>query len=63
VRIAIVHDWLTGMRGGEKVLSLLCRMFPAADLLTLIHRPGSCDSHIERMNTYSSGAKCARGDA
>jgi len=54
VRIAIVHDWLTGMRGGEKVLSLLCRMFPAADLLTLIHRPGSCDSDIERMNIRTS---------
>ena len=54
MRIAIVHDWLTGMRGGEKVLSLLCRMFPSADLLTLIHRPGSCDAHIERMNIRTS---------
>ena len=24
-RVALVHDWLTGMRGGEKVLEVLCR--------------------------------------
>lgn len=36
MRIAIVHDWLTGMRGGEKVLLELCRMFPEAELFTLV---------------------------
>jgi glycosyltransferase involved in cell wall biosynthesis len=54
MRIAIVHDWLTGMRGGEKVLSLLCRLFPQADLLTLIRVPGVCDQHIERMRIITS---------
>jgi len=49
MRIALVHDWLTGMRGGEKVLSLLCRLLPRADLYTLIHVPGSCDRRIEAM--------------
>ncbi|MHC4561157.1 MAG: glycosyltransferase [Planctomycetota bacterium] len=48
MRIALVHDWLTGMRGGEKVLSLLCGLVPGADILTLIHVPGSCDDAIER---------------
>ncbi|MFB3891575.1 MAG: glycosyltransferase [Phycisphaerae bacterium] len=42
IRVALVHDWLTGMRGGEKVLACLCRMFPDADIFTLIHRPGAC---------------------
>ena len=36
----LVHDWLTGMRGGEKVLESLCRIFPDADLLTLVHVRG-----------------------
>ena len=27
-RVALVHDWLTGMRGGEKVLEMLCRAYP-----------------------------------
>ncbi len=33
-RVAIVHYWLVGMRGGERVLEALCRMFPQADLFT-----------------------------
>ena len=35
-KVVIVHDWLTGMRGGEKVLESICRIFPSADLLTLV---------------------------
>jgi glycosyltransferase involved in cell wall biosynthesis len=47
MRVALVHDWLTGMRGGEKVLERLCEMFPAAELFTLIHLPGSVSPLIE----------------
>jgi glycosyltransferase involved in cell wall biosynthesis len=54
VRIAIVHDWLTGMRGGEKVLSLLCGLMPNADLFTLFRVPGACDARIERMRIRTS---------
>ena len=54
MRIALVHDWLTGMRGGEKVLSLLCGLLPEADVLTLVHVRGSCDRRIERMRIRTS---------
>jgi len=54
MRIAIVHDWLTGMRGGEKVLSLLCGLMPNADLFTLIRVPGACDARIEGMRIRTS---------
>ena len=37
-RIAFVHDWLTGMRGGEKVLDALCERFPQAEVFTLRSR-------------------------
>ena len=37
MRVALVHDWLTGMRGGEKVLLSLARLFPRATLHTLLH--------------------------
>jgi glycosyltransferase involved in cell wall biosynthesis len=43
-----VHDWLTGMRGGEKVLEALCEMLPGADIFTLVHRKGSVSPTIER---------------
>ncbi len=48
LRVALVHDWLTGMRGGEKCLEVLCRAFPDATLHTLIHRRGSLSPAIER---------------
>lgn len=48
MKVALVHDWLTGMRGGEKVLEVLCEIFPDADLFTLFHRRGSVSPAIER---------------
>jgi len=39
MRVHLAHDWLTGMRGGEKVLELLCQGFPGAPIFTLIHHP------------------------
>jgi len=34
-RVAIVHDWLVSMRGGERVLESLCRLYPQAHVYTL----------------------------
>jgi hypothetical protein len=47
MRVAIVHDWLTGLRGGEKVLELLLELYPEATIFTLLHVPGSTNSRIE----------------
>ncbi|MFO0908392.1 MAG: glycosyltransferase [Isosphaeraceae bacterium] len=54
LRVALVHDWLTGMRGGEKCLEVLCRAFPDATLHTLIHRRGALSPAIERMTIQTS---------
>jgi len=54
MNVVLVHDWLTGMRGGEKCLEVLCRAFPDARLLTLLHRPGSTSPAIERMRITTS---------
>jgi len=54
LKIALVHDWLTGMRGGEKCLEVLCRRFPEAQLYTLVHRPGATSPAIERMRITTS---------
>jgi glycosyltransferase involved in cell wall biosynthesis len=54
VKVAIVHDWLTGMRGGEKVLEVLCERFPDAELFTLLHIPGSVSKAIERHRIHTS---------
>lgn len=54
LRVALVHDWLTGMRGGEKCLDVLCRAFPDATVHTLIHRRGAMSPAIERMKVETS---------
>lgn len=54
MKIALVHDWLTGMRGGEKCLEPVCRRFAGAPLLTLIHVPGSVTPAVERMAIQTS---------
>jgi glycosyltransferase involved in cell wall biosynthesis len=54
MKVALVHDWLTGMRGGEKVLEVLCELFPEADLFTLVHRRGSVSSTIESHRIETS---------
>ena len=54
LRIALVHDWLVSMRGGEKVLDLLCSRFPGAPLYTLLHLPGSVSNTIEARQINTS---------
>jgi len=54
VRVALVHDWLTGMRGGEKVLEALCELHPGADIFTLFHHRGSVSPAIERHRIETS---------
>lgn len=51
---ALVHDWLTGMRGGEKVLECLCDLLPDADIFTLIYVRGSVSAPIERHRITTS---------
>jgi glycosyltransferase involved in cell wall biosynthesis len=54
VKVALVHDWLTGMRGGEKVLEQLCVLFPDAEIFTLVHLPGTASAVIERHRIHTS---------
>ncbi len=54
MKVALAHDWLTGMRGGEKVLEGFCDIFPDADILTLVHRRGSVSAAIERHRITTS---------
>ncbi len=48
LKIALVHDWLTGMRGGEKCLEVFCEILPQADIFTLFHFHGEVSGVIER---------------
>ena len=46
LNVVLSHDWLTGMRGGERVLELLCEGFPAAPIYSLIHKRGALSESI-----------------
>ena len=50
MRVALVHDWLTGMRGGERVLERIARLFPDAPIFTLVWTRGSVSPAIERFD-------------
>ncbi len=54
MRVALVHDWLTGMRGGEKVLEELVRLFPEASIHTLVHELGSVSDLLESRPIHTS---------
>lgn len=53
-KVAIIHDWLTGMRGGEKCLELFCQIFPQAEIFTLVHIKGSVSPVIESHRIHTS---------
>lgn len=53
-RIAVVHDWLTGMRGGEQVLEGILDVVPSAEIFTLFHFPGTVSEQIESKTIHTS---------
>ena len=53
-RVALVHDWLTGMRGGERALEAICELFPDATRFALLHVPGSVSETIEARPVRTS---------
>jgi glycosyltransferase involved in cell wall biosynthesis len=48
MRVALVHDWLTGLRGGEKCLLAFLELYPDAHVHTLIHIPGTTSEVIDK---------------
>jgi glycosyltransferase involved in cell wall biosynthesis len=54
VKVALVHDWLVSMRGGERCFEVLCELFPDADVFTLVHRNGQVSPVIEKHSIRTS---------
>src|SRR5437773_841691 len=53
-RVALIHDWLTGMRGGEQVLEGILDVVPQAEIFTLFHFPGAVSKTIESRPIHTS---------
>jgi glycosyltransferase involved in cell wall biosynthesis len=54
MKTAVIHDWLNGMRGGEKVLETILPLVPDPTVFTLFHVPGSVSSQIEQFPIRAS---------
>lgn len=54
MRVALIHDWLTGMRGGERCLEAVLDVLPDAEIFTLLHLPGSVSARIEEHPIHTS---------
>lgn len=54
MKVALIHDWLTGMRGGEKCLEVFCELFPNSSIYTLLYHPGTVSHNIEKHPILSS---------
>jgi glycosyltransferase involved in cell wall biosynthesis len=53
-KVALVHDWITGYRGGEKVLSEIAALLPGAPIYTLVHKKGSSSPDLEARKIHTS---------
>ncbi|MGL6043363.1 MAG: glycosyltransferase, partial [Sandaracinobacteroides sp.] len=53
-RVALVHYWLVGMRGGERVLERLIQLFPNAEIFTHVYDPASVSALIRSRPVHTS---------
>ncbi|HOW58872.1 MAG TPA: glycosyltransferase [Candidatus Omnitrophota bacterium] len=54
MKVALVHDWLIHMRGGEKVLDGLAELYPDATIYTLFHDKKKLTENLQRHTIRSS---------
>lgn len=54
MKVVLLHDWLTGFRGGERVLEVFCELFPEAPIYTLLHNKNSTSDLIESREIKTS---------
>jgi glycosyltransferase involved in cell wall biosynthesis len=53
-RVAIIHYWLVGMRGGERVLERLLHLFPDADIFTNVYNPNAVSRMIRERTVRTT---------
>ena len=62
-RVALAHHWLTGMRGGEKVLEEISLLFPDAPIYTLVARPDQLSARLRGHALHTSWLQRVPGAA
>ncbi|MCK9169252.1 MAG: glycosyltransferase [Treponema sp.] len=54
MKVAIVHDWLTSYGGAETFVELLLRIYPDADIFTLVYDKKRIGNHFRNNKIYTS---------
>lgn len=54
MKVALVHDWLFHMRGGEKVLEAMAELYPDATIYTLFYDKRKLSPSLQRMKIQAS---------
>ncbi|QSH40377.1 glycosyltransferase [Lentisphaerota bacterium ZTH] len=54
MRVALLHYWLTNIRGGENVFLEICRMYPEADIFTHVICPKIKEKFFPGRNVFTS---------
>ena len=62
MKVAIIHYWLVGMRGGEKVIEALCEMYPQADIYTHVYVPEMVSETIRYQTPLAHMSRVATRD-
>jgi glycosyltransferase involved in cell wall biosynthesis len=62
-RVALVHDFLLDLRGGERVFLALCDMFPGADLFTAVYDPVGTEGRFADRTVHTSFLQRLRPNA
>ena len=61
--MALVHDFLLDVRGGERVFLELCRMWPEADIFTAVYDEEGTEGRFARRNVQTSFLQTLRPSA
>lgn len=62
-RVALVHDFLLDLRGGERVFLALCDLFPQADLFTAVYDPRGTEGRFAHRRVHTSFLQRLRPNA
>ncbi len=54
LKVAIVHDWLTNYGGAETFVELLLKIYPNADIFTLVYDKKKMKGHFEKNKIFTS---------
>src|SRR3954470_14524916 len=62
-RVALVHDFLLDLRGGERVFPALCEQFPDADIFTAVYDAAGTEGRFAGRSIHTSFLQRLHPDA